>query len=379
VHNDGDGSTEGWFRATDGGFVTTEPVGTEDWMPLNNYPTAKPTYDIYDTVDAGKTAVANGVLVSMHPAPADAEFPQGAVTWHWRSAAPVASYLVEDSIGNYLLSERTVDSIRYYQAQDASISEAQRAANAAIMDQQPDITQFESQFSGPYPFTSGGIVVGTPPASFAEEMQTMITFANGHDDPSVLYHESMHQWWGDNVSEGGYRMTFYKEGLATLAQYLYTARQAEDAAGGPSSPAGQAEFNASLIETFNALYAQDAGFWSQAPSDPTPFTLFSPSATYRRPAAAFIALRQILGNTNFGAALQQIQREYGGAGITEAQLEAAFGQWLPDRSAACGARLAQFFSQWFDTAYPAGSSSRPQITGPGLLGPGFYNAGGGCA
>src|SRR5215472_15709785 len=26
VHNDGDGTTEGWFRAPDGGFVTTEPV-----------------------------------------------------------------------------------------------------------------------------------------------------------------------------------------------------------------------------------------------------------------------------------------------------------------------------------------------------------------
>ena len=42
LHNDGDGSTEGWFRPPDGGFVTTEPVGSEDWMPLNDYPTAKP-------------------------------------------------------------------------------------------------------------------------------------------------------------------------------------------------------------------------------------------------------------------------------------------------------------------------------------------------
>ena len=68
VHLDGDGSTEGWFRndnpAGDGGFVTTEPVGTEDWMPLNNHPTAKPTYDFYDTVNAGRTAIANGSLLS---------------------------------------------------------------------------------------------------------------------------------------------------------------------------------------------------------------------------------------------------------------------------------------------------------------------------
>ncbi len=37
VYNDGDGTTEGWFRsnnpAGDGAFVTTEPVGSMAWMP----------------------------------------------------------------------------------------------------------------------------------------------------------------------------------------------------------------------------------------------------------------------------------------------------------------------------------------------------------
>ena len=55
----------------------------------------------------------------------------------------------------------------------------------------------------------------------------MITFAGGKIDTGTLYHENMHQWWGDNVTEVGYNMTFYKEGLATLAEALYAARQAE--------------------------------------------------------------------------------------------------------------------------------------------------------
>src|SRR5689334_18616659 len=69
VHVDGDGSTEGWFRVNttaapnDGAFVTTEPVGTDSWMPLNNHPSAKPTYDFYDTTNIGKTAIAAGELV----------------------------------------------------------------------------------------------------------------------------------------------------------------------------------------------------------------------------------------------------------------------------------------------------------------------------
>ena len=120
-------------------------------------------------------------------------------------------------------------------------------------------------------------------------------------------------------------------------------------------------------------------FWTAAPSNPTPFGLFSNAATYERPGAAYIALWQILGTARFTRALQQIQRQYGGGHITEPQLEAGFSRWLPNQSAACQARLGQFSTQWFDTAYPSGGgANKPAITGPGLAGPGFYDSSGGC-
>ena len=377
VHNDGDGTTEGWFRSNqpkgDGGFVTTEPVGTEDWMPLNDYPTAKPTYDFYDTVSKGKTVLANGILEGTRRHSGNAQFPHGSVTWHWHSAAPVASYLVEDSIGSFDLTKRTVRGMTFYQAQASSLSAARKAKNRLIMDKQPDITRFESMFSGPFPFTSDGVVVGRPSASFEEEMQTMITFAGGEIDTDTLYHENMHQWWGDHVTEHGYTMTFYKEGMATLAEFLFAARKAQGKAGGPGTAAGRRAFQRSLDATFASIYASKDGFWTVAPSNPTAWGLFSGSSTYDRPGIAYVALRQILGHANFTRALEQIQRRYGGGSITEAQLEAGFGQWLPTRSAACRQRLGQFFTEWFDTAYPrGGGAARPHITGPGLAGPGFY-------
>jgi hypothetical protein len=53
---------------------------------------------------------------------------------------------------------------------------------------------------------------------------------------------------------------------------------------------------------------------------------------------------------------------------------------MPNQSPACAARLDQFFGQWFDTVFPpGGGANRPQLTGPGLAGPGFYDASGGCA
>ena len=378
VHNDGDGTTEGWFRNSQpndaGGFVTTEPVGTEDWMPLNDHPSAKPTYDFYDTVPQGKTAIANGELVSQTTNAPDANFPGGSTTWHWHSPEGIASYLVEDSIGSFDLSERLATSgIEYYEAQDSSIPKRQAAANQAIMNMQEDIVDFQSMFNGPFPFTTDGVVIGVPSASFEEEMQTQITFAGGAIDLDVFNHENMHQWWGDNVSEANYNLTFFKEGLATLGEYLYAARNAQSGAGGPGTPAGDAAFENSLISSFDAAYADTGSLWTAAPSDPHPYTLFSGATTYVRPGIAYIALRRILGAANFAAALQQIQATYRQGSITEPELEVGFSAFLPHPTQACRVQLSEFFTQWFDTAYPTGGGeNRPQITGPGLDGAGFH-------
>lgn len=57
-------------------------------------------------------------------------------------------------------------------------------------------------------------------------------------------------------------------------------------------------------------------------------------------------------------AMKDIQGSYGGGNISEPQLEAVFRKWLPIPSASCNARLDQFFTQWFDTAYPSGGRTR---------------------
>jgi hypothetical protein len=381
VHLDGDGSTEGWFRSDeppgDGGFVTTEPVGTEDWMPLNNHPSAKPTYDFHETVNRTRTAIANGRLLSVWANLPDSNFPHGSRTFHWRSLAPVASYLVESSVGHFVLrSHRGTDGVRYYEAQASSLSKASRRQNRKVMDRQQQITDFQNGFNGPFPFRTDGVLVGRPSASFEEEMQTMITFAGGSIDLDTFNHENMHQWWGDNVSEAGFDLTFFKEGLATVGEYLFHARLAQHAAGGHRTARGRRAFQRTLVRIFDRNYRGSGGLWAFAPSDPTPDRLFSGGTTYTRPGTAYLALREILGHQRFDRALRRIQRDYGGSSITERRLEGEFTRFLPRRSHACRQRLGRFFTQWFDTAYPHGDHHRPRLTGPGLAGPGFY--GGAC-
>ncbi len=392
VYNDGDGTTEGWFRSDDGSFVTTEPVGSAAWMPLNNHPSVKPTIDVYDTINSGKTAISAGELISTQTNPPDANFPGGSVTWHWRSLEPVASYLLTNSIGDFDLTRQTVDGINFYWAVPSSLSTQRKAKDKAVTDQQPDITRFQSLFNGPYPFTSNGVVIGLPSVAFAEEMQTKITFPNGKNrtpDIGTLAHENMHQWFGDNVSEAAFNLTFWKEGWATVGEFLNTAESAASEAGGLGTPAGNSAFDTSLVATFNSIYGTNSpDFWTDAPSNPTVESLFSGSATYDRPGIAYLALRQILDASASRAAsdrwigvMKQIQSQYGGGSITEIQLEEVFHQWLPNQSAGCQAKLDTFFSQWFDTAYPRpnNATNKPQITGPGLDGPDhFYDDATGC-
>src|SRR5262249_25622179 len=275
-------AAEGGWRAArpneGGSFVPTEPVATEDWMPLNNHPSSKPTYDFYDTVPLGKTAIGNGELVSQLANLPDLNFPGGSTTWHWHSPEGISSYLVENSIGSYELSERLSSSgLQFYEAQDSAIAKNRAADNKAIMDMQESVLNFQTGFNGPYPFTTDGVIVGIPNAGFEEEMQTKITFANASIDLQTLHHENMHQWWGDNVSEANYNLTFFKEGLATLGEFLFIAANAQSA---PST--SNAAFEQSLVDSFNQVYGSPDMSWTGAPSDPSPFSLFSGSSTYDR-------------------------------------------------------------------------------------------------
>ena len=201
----------------------------------------------------------------------------------------------------------------------------------------------------------------------------MIVFTQGRVDQGTLYHETMHQWWGDNVSESSYQNTFFKEGLATLSQFLWHARTESEAAGGLGTPAGQVAFDHGLAARFDNIYENGREFWTGAPSNPKTYTLFAGSSTYNRPGATYVALRAILGGARFIRTLKYVQHVYGGSSITEPQVESAFHRFLPVQSSACNQRLDRFFHQWFDTAYPPGGGAhRPMITGPGLDGRGFY-------
>ena len=181
----------------------------------------------------------------------------------------------------------------------------------------------------------------------------------------------MHQWWGDNVTEGDYNLTFYKEGLATLAEFLYQARLAENANGGPYSSKGQAAFQASLVKTFNQSYAAGGGVLDGRAVEPGtgwPVLRFFDvrAARHRLHRAAADPRPRATSPRRWSSSSAPTAAATSPSPNSKPfpAVAARSDQRLPARG------CSEFFTQWWDTAYPAGGRKhRPQLTGPGLAGP----------
>ena len=303
------------------------------WMPLNDHTAVKPTYDIHSTVNYDPAVAPRPTASSIGQRPpgldgrqrAGRELPDGGSrTFNWHSAEPIAVLPGREQRRPLLASERVANAgdVLYYesQAREHRAPPARPPTRRSWTSRRTSPTS-RRQFNGPFPFNANGIVVALPSASFQEEMQTKIVFVGGSigNNAQTFSHENMHQWWGDNVSYSDHRYTFFKEGYARTAEYYFAGRNAANLVGGQGTPAGDAAFEASIVNSFNTNYlTTSTSFWNVAPANPTSANLFGTANTYTRPGIGYIALRSILGKDNYNAANKEIQRDFGGGSISPA-------------------------------------------------------------
>jgi hypothetical protein len=169
---DPDHSKDGWIPTDDGAFVVNEPQGAPTWFPVNDTPRDFATYDFAITVPDGRTALANGVLVSTTD--------NGATTtWRWREDSPMVTYLSTATNGVFELRTSTLaGGLPEYNAVDPNTREyGDKSPRPELawsrLAVQPEAVQFLSNLYGPYPFDSvGAIVDWAPNVFYSLESQT---------------------------------------------------------------------------------------------------------------------------------------------------------------------------------------------------------------
>jgi aminopeptidase N len=266
---DPDRSKEGWLRTADGSVALGEPVGAMAWFPGNNHPSDKASYDLTVTVPKGLTAVSNGELTSRRTS-------GGTTTYHWHTAAPMATYLATLAIGRFdTKASTTPDGIKVFTAVDPKSA----AASARTLARIPEVVQWEAERFGPYPFSSTGAIVDRPDdAGYALETQNR-PFFPGPPDLGLLVHEMSHQWFGDSVTPESWRDMWLNEGFATYAEWLWQA----DKEGVP------------VQDSFDRAFASDDN-WAFPPADPPTAADISQPPVYGHGAMVIHKIRQAVGD-----------------------------------------------------------------------------------
>jgi aminopeptidase N len=278
-------SKYGWLKTDDGVFTTGEPNATSTWLPCNDYPTDKATFDFRIKVPKGLTAISNGRL-------AGSREKNGQVTYTWRGQKPMATYLATVAIGKFSAQSGTTPrGVPVYVAYDQNLPAGQldfyKITSAA--------TDYWTQLFGPYPFEeTGAIVDSVPGVSNALETQTKPSYAVPVRHEHTIAHEIAHQWFGNSVTVRQWKDIWLNEGFATYAQWLWADRAGTQ----PVENAFKAAYEGAPPE-----------FWNIIVGDPQRDTMFA-DAVYRRGAMTLHVLRQHIGDRAFFALLKAWAKEH---------------------------------------------------------------------
>jgi len=153
---------------------------------------------------------------------------------------------------------------------------------------------FMSELIAPYPFDAYGVVLLDYPTTWALETQTISTFSPGFTSEVIVFHELMHQWFGNSVSPATWQDVWMNEGFATYFTQLWGEHLN-----------GRDWLEATMSQMYEAIAAREI---------PQPFPeavefMFS-SGSYSRGAWALHALRLVVGDDKFFEIMRSYYNRY---------------------------------------------------------------------
>ncbi len=238
-------------------------------MPLNDHPSAKPTYDFYDTVNAGKTAIANGDtgLDQLEPArpavPARLDDLALALAVHrWP-----ATWSRTVSAASTSPSAPGCDGIRYYYEAQAQLAERRAQGRPTwrswISSRTSPASRASSTARSRSPPTACWSASPTPASR--RRCRRMITFAGGSDRPGHLQPREHASVVGRQRLRGQLQPDLLQGGDGHPRRVPLHRPQRPDRGRRPRHGGGRAAFQQSLVDQFNRNYANTGSLWTAAP------------------------------------------------------------------------------------------------------------------
>ena len=204
--------------------VWSQGEGEENryWIPCNDYPNDKATYEGRFRVGKSYTAISNGTLVETRDVGGKKEF-------YWKLDQPQVSYLIMLAVSEYKILEQKHGDIPLPYVVPPGTDDATILRGYGLT---PDMMAFfEKEIGIPYPYSKyaqisvqdyiyGGMENTT---ATVMNLYTMYDERAGatRNVQNLVAHELAHQWWGDMLTCREWSQMWLNEGFATYYAYLY--------------------------------------------------------------------------------------------------------------------------------------------------------------
>lgn len=291
-----DVNTPGFHHGEGVTFSSVEPYFADSWWPCKQSLTDKiDSVDIWVTVPVSEKAGSNGTLMSVTPvAP-------GYHRYEWKERYPIDYYLISVAVSAYT-------EYSYYMHFTGSndsmlimnyLPDTLLPRKQAMLDSTGLLVDYFSTLFGRYPFWKEKYGHCYSPSYISMEHQTMTSTPMGR--LTVIAHELVHQWFGDNVTCGSWKDIWLNEGFATYGQYLcYQHFSGQDTA----NSFMRTIHEACVAEVGGTVYSYDTTDWPR---------IFDGRLSYYKGAAVAHLLRYMAGSdAQFFNILRTYQQQYAG-------------------------------------------------------------------
>ncbi|MBL7825502.1 MAG: HEAT repeat domain-containing protein [Saprospiraceae bacterium] len=201
------------------------PHGNRYWFPGWDDPADLRTFELRATVEKPLQVISNGKLLSITPAPNDAQ------TFHWKMEKPHANHQTTLVVGEYLDTEQSANGIRLHSLGYPDELEATRASVVRL----PDMFRFFSELTGvPYPYDAYYQIFvqeypwgGGSGAGISTISENMIDDFGTHADFFYLWdgveaQDLAAQWYGNLLTPANWSDAWLKYSFALYMDCLYT-------------------------------------------------------------------------------------------------------------------------------------------------------------
>ena len=315
------------------GFGDNWPNRARYWIPSVDDPSDKATVSWTVIAPAGRTVVANGVLLER------TSLPNGQVKTRWRESHPIAPYLmviaaaplVEYPLGEtacgLALGGGCVPQMVY-------TAPEQRGMLPGPFAEAGEIVRYFASLVGPFPYeklahlqssTRFGGMENATAIFYADE-----AFKRGTMNEGLIAHETAHQWFGDAVTEREWPHVWLSEGFATYFAALF---------------AGHAHGDSAFHESMRRIRTAVLGDRESVPTRPVLDTAqhnllaLLDRNSYEKGGFVLHMLRRQVGDSAFFGALRAYYTGHRDSTALTNDLRAAMER-------ASGQQLDWFFDQW---------------------------------